>query len=39
MSYPIAFQGPPPADSLAQSIALAQLVILRRLALLAVSNV
>jgi hypothetical protein len=31
MTYPIVFQGPPPAVSLAQSIILAQLVILRRL--------
>ena len=31
MSYPTVFQGPPPAASLAQSIVLAQLIVLRRL--------
>ena len=31
MSYPTVFQGPPAAASLAQSIILAQLIVLRRL--------
>jgi hypothetical protein len=31
VTYPTVFQGPPPAASLAQSIILAQLILLRRL--------
>ena len=31
MTAPLVFQGPPPAASLAQSIVLAQLIVLRRL--------
>ena len=31
MTPPLVFQGPPPAASLAQSIVLAQLIVLRRL--------